>query len=44
MENESTPDAVRETYERAISNIPPSQVNVILVTVYTYWYPPMLHF
>ncbi|CAB4020502.1 Crooked neck 1, partial [Paramuricea clavata] len=25
MENESTPDAVRETYERAISNIPPSQ-------------------
>ncbi len=29
MENESTADAVRETYERAISNIPPSQVNVI---------------
>ena len=28
MENESTADAVRETYERAISNIPPSQVKV----------------
>lgn len=27
MEAESTLDAVRETYERAISNIPPSQVN-----------------
>lgn len=26
MENESAADAVRETYERAISNIPPSQV------------------
>ena len=26
MENESTSDIVRETYERAIANIPPTQV------------------